>query len=247
MTKFTILTPTFNSPHLIDVFIRSFERFCPSNIECHFIVVENSDNESYKDHVISLSKNITWLQNPISEINSEANGIGVVRGLSSVDDEFVFVAHCDTCVTSETFFHEMLRKKAEGFKLIGTVLDPARINAVHISGFYVEKSLIESSDIMPVYEGGVQILDVGDSLTKKCRDENIPYFCFKNTFNNYELSSSISKAFKDFHVDRSVDKNGNIMFMHLGRGIPKTQNKYNKPNRVYLPDWYSFCKAIIEN
>ena len=246
MNKFTVLTPTFNSPHLIDIFVRSFSRFCPKDIECHFVIVENSTNTDYRDHVLSLAKNITWIQNPINEINSEANGIGVKRGLKEIDDDFVFVAHCDTCVTSESFFYEMIEKKKEGFKMIGTVLDPGRIEAVHISGFYVEKELIDSVDIMPVYEAGLQVLDVGDSLTKKCRDENIPHFCFRNTFNDHELAGEEGKKFKAFHVDRCLDSNNSIMFMHLGRGIPKTQDTYRKPNRVYLDGWYEFCNNLID-
>ena len=246
MKKFTVLTPTFKSFHLIDSFIRSFEFFCPENIECHYIVVENSDVEDYKEHVLSLSKNVTWIQNPIKEKNSEANGIGVARGLDEIEDDFVFVAHCDTCVTSEKFFFEMLKKRNEGFKLIGTVLDPGRINAVHISGLYVDLNLLKTTDIMPVYESGKQIMDVGDTLTLRCIEENIPYFCFRNTFNDPDLSNVIDEKFKYFHVDRCLDQNDNIIFMHLGRGIPKTQNTYSKANRVYLPEWYSFCNDLID-
>ena len=245
MKKFSILTPTFNSPHLIDAFIRSFEIFCPKDVECHYVVVENSDINDYKDHVLTLAENITWIQNPIKEINSEANGIGVIRGLKAVEDDFVFVAHCDVCVTSKRFFEEMFEKRSQGFKLIGTVLDPGRINAVHISGFYVDTNLLRTTDIMPAYKSGKQIMDVGDSVTQRCVNENIPYFCFRNTFNSPELVDDIDEKFNLFHVDRCLDTNNNIMFMHLGRGIPKTQNSYSKPNRVYLPQWYDFCDRLI--
>ena len=90
-------------------------------------------------------------------------------------------------------------------------------------------------------------MDVGDTYTKYCRDNNLPYFCFPNTFNKNNLADNLEEKFRLFHVDRSLDHEGNVMFMHLGRGIEKTHNAYSKPNRVYLPEWYEFCSKILED
>ena len=176
---------------------------------------------------------------------SDANASGVEKALAAVSTEYVFICHCDTCVTSTTFFEELFKKIEEGYKLVGTSLDPSRIKAIHISGLLAETNLARSISYFPERENGKIIHDVGDLLTKKCREENISHTSFRNTFNNPELVELIPDRFKTFHVDRCLDRNNNIMFMHLGRGIEKQFGKYHKPNRVYFPQWVEFCENII--
>ena len=259
MKEITVITPTFRSPHLADIFVRSFEKFKPENLDIKYVIVENSDDESYRDHVLSLAKNITWIQNPgvthtftdaktgtENSEGSKANGLGVDKALEHAETEYVFIAHCDTCVTSQNFFYSIISKVEEGNVLVGTVLDPSRISAVHISGLLIKTEIAKKVDIMPVYEKEKMIMDVGDTYTKYCRDNNLPHYCFPNTFNENSLVDNLEEKFKSFHVDRALDQNGNVMFMHLGRGIEKTHNTYKKPNRVYLPGWYNFCNSLLE-
>ena len=252
MKKITVITPTFRSPHLADIFVRSFEKFKPADLQIKYVIVENSDDDSYREHVLSLANNVTWIQNPgVPHIyekgeGSSANGLGVDKALEHTDTEYVFIAHCDTCVTNKSFFESISLKVSEGNVLVGTVLDPARINAVHISGLLIKTDLAKNIDIMPVHKNGKMILDVGDSYTQHCRDNNLPHFCFPNTFNDHSLVDTLEEKYRTFHVDRSIDPQGNVMFMHLGRGIEKTHNTYRKPNRVYLPGWYEFCNRILE-
>ena len=253
MDKLTVVTPTFRSPELADIFVRSFEKFRPKELDIKYVVVENSDDKTYRDHILSLAGNIVWIQNPDTPHifekgeGSSANGLGVDKALEYTETEYVFIAHCDTCVTSQSFFHSVFSKVEEGNVLVGTVLDPGRIGAVHISGLLIKTEIAKNIDIMPVYEGGKMIMDVGDTYTKYCRDNNLPYFCFPNTFNKNNLVDNLEEKFRLFHVDRSLDHEGNVMFMHLGRGIEKTHNAYDKPNRVYLPEWHEFCSKILED
>ena len=260
MNNLTVVTPTFHSPHLADIFIRSFEKFKPKDLAIEYIVVENSDDSSYRDHVLSLAKNIVWIQNPgtthiyaarkpgtENNEGSKANGLGVDKALKHVKSEYVFIAHCDTCVTSQNFFHSIISKAEEGNVLVGTSLDGGRINAVHISGLLIKSEIAKKVDIMPVYEDNKMIMDVGDSYTKYCRDNNLPYFCFPDTHGGGASIDNLEEKFRKFHVGRTIDDDGNVMFMHLGRGIEKTHNTYRKPNRPYLPDWYEFCSKILED
>ena len=252
MRKFSIIIPTYHTPELIQILIQTFERFKPVDVENHFIIVENSDDESYKDLVLSMAKFVTWIQNPdapafgsSNNSGSFANGMAVKKGLEGVNDEYVFVAHCDVCLTSTAFFEEMFKKRQEGYSLIGTSIDNSRINAIHQSGFYIRTELLKKCDIMPVFENGKVVQDVCDPLTAYCRKNNLPVFCYKNTFNDPALVNILPEPYKSFHVDRCLDSDGSIMFMHLGRGVPKTTNTYFKPNRVYLPQWCEFAQEYL--
>jgi hypothetical protein len=114
---------------------------------------------------------------------------------------------------------------------------------------------------MPRYKSGVPELDVGDELTQYCRNNSINTCCFKNTYNDRGLIEKIGEKYRGLNVDRCVNENGNVVFMHLGRGIPMlchtpgTIRKLNnsdidgwvqKPNKPNLNDWVKFCRNIIE-
>ena len=248
-----VIIPTFKSYKLAELLIRSFEKFKPNNLKTRYIVVENSSDSSYKDDILSLASCITWIQNEkatsilVGGNGSDANASGIEAGLEIVESDYVFICHCDTFITSTSFFDEMFQKIKEGNELIGTSTDPSRIKAIHQSGFLAKTSLAKSVSYYPVRINGNMTHDVADLLTEKCRNDDILHMCFRNTFNIPELvDQHLSSPFKEFHVDRCLDSKGDVMFMHLGRGIEKQFGRYSKPNRIYFPQWVKFCEGMIE-
>jgi len=99
----------------------------------------------------------------------------------------------------------------------------------------------------PVMKEEQMIYDVGDIPTLICRSDELQHFCFSNTFNDEKLIDTLDEPFKSFHVDRCIGPDRKVMWMHLGRGTPKTQGTYQKTNRVYLPEWIDFCGALLED
>lgn len=243
--ELSIIIPSFHSRDLTLITIKGFEKFKPKNLEITYVVIENSDDTSYKKEVLCCSKNIIWINNPTKKLGSEANAEAIEIGLKEVKTEWVFLCHCDIFVSSNLFFEEIYKKIKEEYKLIGTVLDSIRINAIHVSGYLTTKELADKVSHYPIYSHGIQVLDVGDSLTAYCRDNNIKYFCFSNTFNSPELVEKIDDSYKDFQVDRCLNDNNEVIFMHLGRGIPKTKKIYNKIGRVGIDEWKVFCNRIL--
>lgn len=260
MKNLDIIVPTFHSEMLIETFIKSFEYFKPKSLEIRYIVVENSTDISYRDKVKSLAiDRVVWINNDTKEIKSRANAVGIHVGLEHVKSEYVFIAHCDTCVTSIMFFEKMIEKINEGNTMIGTQKRSSWYpNALHISGIMVKTSLAKSVTYFPI-ENKEEKLDVGDVLTKKCEEENIKYFCFDNTFCEKDffkkdiLERINKRCFKNFFADRCVDDEGNVIFMHLGRGISKSPGSfdgmYSNANGRYekalLEDWHLFFNINV--
>jgi GT2 family glycosyltransferase len=137
----SVIIPSFHSEELTMVCVKSFLRFCTSNVNLGIIVVENSGDVSYRNAVLDLGDNIKWINNDKNVTGSEANASAIEVGLKEIDTEWVFLCHCDTCVASPLFFKEMTDKVEEGYKLIGTVKDPARIKAIHVSGYLTTTEL----------------------------------------------------------------------------------------------------------
>ena len=240
----TVVTPTFHCKELILIFIKSFEKFKPSDLTVNYIVVENSMDVSYKEDVLALCDNITWVNNDITLVGSAANASGVEKGLEYVKDQWVFIAHCDVCVASELFYSEMFQKIEEGYKLIGTVLDPckARIGAIHISGYMMGTDMARKINFYPrELDDGEGRMDVGDEATLYCRQNDIQHYCFENTFNDASLTDVIDDKYKALYCDRCLNSRWEVIFLHLGRGIPKTEKTYDKPGKTYLEHWIDFC------
>jgi hypothetical protein len=237
INSISIIIPSFHTKNISNICINSIEKYKPKWLNIKYIVIENSNEKNY----INLkSSNVIWINNIISITGSEANASAIVKGLNYVDTEVVMICHSDTCINA-SFFESIFKKYSEGNVLIGTVLDPIRIKAVHISGLIVKSDIAKKVDYYPVYKNNIQIMDVGDQLTKYCTDNNLKFFCFSNTFNkNVYNIDNIDKKFKDFNVDRCVDGE-NVIFLHLGRGTPKTNGTYYKENAVTVDQWEKFC------
>ena len=239
--KIDIVIPSFKSRYLTMLAIRSFERHS-TGFDFRYIVVENSDDESYKEDVQKISDRVVWVQNPTKYTNSEANASAIHKAMEHLKAELVFICHNDVMAVHPNWMKYLHTKIQEGNHLVGTVLDNSRIEAVHISGLLTYSEIVKSVDHFPTYdEVGRQILDVGDVLTQYCRDNNLDYFCYRNT-ENYNIDpDSLPSPYDDFPVDRSVDDDGEVFFLHLGRGTPKTLGSYSKLGKVYVQDWVKFA------
>lgn len=245
-----VIIPSFRSPDLTRICVASFERFRPADLWIRYVVVENSDDASYRELIEGASGrpfSVVWVQNPTDERESRANAIAIIEGRKHVCAEWAFVAHNDVCVTSPRFYDELRRKTTEGHGLVGTVLDPIRVNAIHVSGYLLHSSLLSELDMWPIVENGQLTHDVGDMATVVCRERGIPHFCFRNTFNDPSAIGSVPERYREFHVDRCLSEDErDVIFMHLGRGSPKTLGTYGKPNRVTLREWVEFCQGVLE-
>lgn len=254
MKDFSVVFPTYHCPEYANILIRSFERFKPADLSINYIVVENSDDASYRESTIQLAENVTWIQNPLdlssfppNVVASFANAFGVMRGLFEVKTDHTFLAHSDTCVTSEKFFKAIDKKLDEGFKLIGTVRDNSRVKAIHVSGMLGSTDLFKNVDMSPnvTWSGvGNAIInyDVGDAADILCRSMKLPSFCFKNTEN---MLLDVKAPYDMFPVDRCLDDDGDVIFMHLGRGADKLAGRYTKPGRVLKDAWVDFCEGML--
>jgi hypothetical protein len=243
--KIDFIIPSYHSRELTSLCLMSFEKYKGQN-EFNYIVVENSTDTSYKEDVLSISDNIKWVQNPTDLKNSEANAIAIEKGLPYVQSEYVFICHNDVVACRENWLDFLIEQLDSNTVAAGYVLDNCRIGALHISGMLVKTKIAKSVDMRPVYDRNTQVLDVGDSITQYCRDNDLKYFSCKNTHNDESLQEDCEQPYKSLQfVDRAFDSDDNVIFLHLGRGTPKTLGSYWKSNRMGLKEWVGFVKTHI--
>tara|TARA_R100000008_G_C3449891_1_gene98790 strand:- start:55 stop:522 length:468 start_codon:yes stop_codon:yes gene_type:complete len=139
-------------------------------------------------------------------------------------------------------------KAKEGYKMVGTRFDnPAsgRIGALHVSGLLIERGLAkEVPSIYPEWdnESDSWKLDVGDAFTRHCRETGVEYYCFQNTHNN-NVTCDLAPPYNEMSCDRVVDEQGQVFYLHLGRGSLKQVGKYYKRNN--FKEWEQFVKEGI--
>lgn len=239
--ELTVLLQSYHQKKLTLIAIKSFEKYKPKDLKVNYIVVEGSDDTSYKNEVCSLSENVIWFNNIKGDIKNPINGASTANGLNLefgkqfVNTEWVFVCHNDVSVQSSNFF-QVLFDFSRDYQLVACCMDPIRIQACHISGLLVKNSILQSVDCMP----DMPRIDVGDRLTEHCREKNIKYINLPNTHNNPELWYNISGIWKEIGKNCGVDRcvvDNEVIFCHLGRGTPKFLKQYYKEGKVTHEGW----------
>jgi len=257
--------------------VRSFLEFS-EGFNFRIFVVENSNDNSYRDDVLGLSENVFWIQNPIQSqdeyAGSLANAKGLERGLEEVDSEYVFLCHNDVIACHQNWMRYLFNKvKKEGYSLCGFQHDehPDRIFAAHISGILTKTEIAKTVSLRP--SSGSIPMDVGDSLTKYCRDNDLKYFICENTKIDHLANPKINKWFDGTYIEnhrngsdwyeknvpspfkssssvKSFDDDLNVVWMHLGRGTPKARGNYSKANnknKTSADQWTIFADEYIFN
>ena len=255
MNKMAVIITTYHQRDFTVNAIRSYLKFCPDDLDLKLIVVENSNDTSYKDEVLSLGNNIIWVQNDTRMRGADANAEGVEVGMRYVGNEYAFLSHNDVCIY-KNFFKAMREKVAEGNRLIGTCMDTAqeRNQSIIILGCLVDPEIVRAVDLYPTpYIAGAPAgtcFECGDRVHLYCKEHNIKHYCFKSTHNNPEIIDSIPEPFNDMPFTlRTIDDTGEVIFMHFARGVTKTEGSYylmsNKKGRWSIPQILEFCETKV--
>lgn len=248
MNSMTVLLTSLHQRDFTINCIKSYLKFCPADFNMKIIVVENSEDVSYKEEVLAMGDNIEWFNNNTTHKGASALAHSVSFGMEHVKDEYVFLSHNDVCITSEKFFHCLKEKQEEGYQLIGTCYDtePLRNHSIIILGCLVKSDIVRAVDLYPLDMPQPPHFECGDRIHLYCKENKIPWLCLDNTHNNEELRKSLPEPYKSLlHTVVAVDHHNNVIFLHFARGTIKTTNQYKKPGRLTLPQIIDFCEKNI--
>lgn len=241
--KLDVIIPSIHSRDLTLATMVSYARFT-NGVDLRFIVVENSDDVSYKDEVLKHFPTCVWVQNPTDEINSRANAIALEVGLKYVETECVFLCHFDTLACHPTVWEFLFSKIDEGNVLVGFREDATRIHALHSSGLLVKTEIARAVSLFPTDDGA---MDVCDSLTQYCRDNDLKYYKCRCTFNDKELRAKFDLQLPELNsVDIGCDDSDVPVFLHIGRGYQRIMGTFSKPGRTSLDTWMELANHIAK-
>jgi hypothetical protein len=157
---------------------------------------------------------------------SYANAIAleIAARLINPESKYLMSMHMDTMPCRTGWLSYLISRMNGAVKAAGVRMDKTREREgiLHVLGYMVDFQLFQklSLDYLPDLPG----LDVGDRVTLRLREEGFDVFACPNTLWEPELAERIpaSSPLKELHVDRSFDSDGNVIFLHLGRGVRKS-------------------------
>jgi hypothetical protein len=157
---------------------------------------------------------------------SYANAIAleIVARLINPESKYLMSMHMDTMPCRAGWLSYLTSRIKDGVRAAGVRMDKTRTpeGILHVLGYMVDFQLFQklNLDYLPDLPG----LDVGDRVTLRLREEGFDVFACPNTLWEPELAERIPACspLKEFRVDRSLDSDGNVIFLHLGRGVRKS-------------------------
>jgi hypothetical protein len=160
------------------------------------------------------------------EQGSYANALALelaVR-LISPDAKYFMSLHMDTMPCRFGWLQFLTSKMSNSVRAAGVRSDKTRTpeGVLHVLGYLVDFQVFKKLrlDFFP----DLPQFDVGDKVTVELRKAGYGVFACPNTLWQPDLVSKIpsDSPLRDLSVDRAFDDEGNVIFLHLGRGVRKS-------------------------
>lgn len=177
---------------------------------------------------------------------SYANAIALEIGVRCIDPDthYLMTLHMDTMPAHPGWLGFLRAQVDAGYAAAGVRMDTARTpeGVLHVLGYLVDFRLFRRLGLdfypqLPQY-------DVGDRVSVALRAAGHRLYACPNTLWQPELIEQIppDSPLRHFPVDRSFDAAGNVIFLHLGRGVRKATGEFVK--NATPEEWVRCAEAL---
>jgi hypothetical protein len=259
-----IIIPSHNQPILTLLCIKSFETF-KSQFEFKYIITESSSVADYKDSVCGITNNFKWINHkdpPRARGISTKVGVSIESALEHCEYPYTFLCDNDVMACNINWMRALYDKMQEGYAAVGTcVLNQKTIQALQKSGLLSTTSLLRKVSLLPKdsdpslftahkWRPGADWdkghWDCGELITAYCRHKGLRTYCFPGTTHTSNLESKLAPPYNRFHyIDRTVNDEGDVIYLHIGRGTTRTLGTYGKRGRPSIKDWQAFAEEHL--
>jgi len=234
--------------------LHSFRKF--NDVPTDYVVVDNFSEQWVLDDLVreagsfaSIVSNYGQPQSiKLGHWDSLLNAIGVDIGSRFVRTDLGFVCHNDVLACRRGWLRHLESKITPSVRGAAFLKDNGRINAMHVSGYMYDAALYnrDVADWYPVRGGW----DVGDHYTQFLRDMGVDYHVCPCTHNDPTIvpkSDPTTAWSRPIRSDRCLDDDGNVVYMHMGRGSLKSLGGYSQPGKTTHEEWVDFGRWIIQD
>jgi len=184
---------------------------------------------------------------------SEENALALEIGSRFVENKWVFVCHNDVFAYDRDWLQTLFSKVSDKVRAVAYCRDNARVNALHVSSTLFNFELFKSLNLsfFPKYDNkDLQIMDVGDEITVGFKEKGYDVHVFSCSHNDPSILEVIHQGYpelKEFFFDKTIDENGKVIWLHLGRGVPKFLGIYSKTGRCGYEEWIELLKNRLKD
>ena len=180
------------------------------------------------------------------------------KGLEYCKSEYVFYCHADVIACKPDWMLQLFNKIVkDGYSLASfhghwgySSWHPDRVDACHSGGILTTTELARKVSMQPIYKDGIILWDSCAQLTKYCIENDLKYFWFNNSIlptHHYEKVPGNKPFDKLVRVTKCFDDDDKVIYLHLGRGVPRSIGQYTKVKDgiVTTQGWFDFTKKYI--
>jgi hypothetical protein len=178
---------------------------------------------------------------------SYANAVGLEIATRLVDpaSRYLMTLHMDSVACHPQWLAYLASKLDDRVAAAGVRLEKARVPAgvLHVLGMLVDFQVMRRLGLdffpqLPAY-------DVGDRITVGLRGAGYDVFACANTHTDPSIVQRIGEdsPYASLAVERALDDDSNVIFMHLGRGLPKAANRLSRG--VSVAAWVDFAQRYL--
>jgi len=233
---------------ILAICLKSIQAYTPEEYELWVV-----DNNSPMTSVNWLYKfpdiNVVFNRSRHIQMASYNNGVGLELASYIINNktQYIMTLHQDTMVCKNGWLSIMLSKMDNRIKAVGVRMDTARVpeGTLHILGCLIDFQILKKLNLsflphLPNY-------DTGDLAISGFRKAGFDIFAFPNTLHDLSLIQLIpnNSPLKRLRVDRTFDENNQVFFLHLGRGVVKTEKRGDFKGKTLPREWIKFGEKYI--
>jgi len=232
---------------LVKAAVRSIRKFTMIGYKLWVV-----DNNSPVEHLEWLSGqddiNLVFIRNePAQKNGSYANALGLetVAKIISPETKYFMTLHQDVMPTKKGWLTYLLSKFSDEIRAVGLREDHGRVpeGVIHVLGYIIDWQIFQRLRLsfwpeLPIY-------DVGDKAIYLLKQAGYKYFATHNTIWNNKLHEILRPPYKGLSFDMSLDDKNDVIFMHLGRGVRKSQNSSTGRHKS-IAGWIDFAQKELD-
>lgn len=240
--------PNETASELLRLCIKSIKKFTETDYELWVV-----DNNSPEDKIKWLDKiddiNVVYIRTEPQGEASFANGLALETAIKLIDSktQFLVTLHEDTVVCRYGWLEYLLSKLDNKTKAAGFRLTKARVpeGVLHVCGYMIDFQTFKklSLNFLPQ----LPEFDIGDKVIYDLKNKDFTIFTTPNTFDDESLVTLIPKTLgiHNLNVTRAFNDKNEIIYMHLGRGIPKAKGEYKNKEKSSSEQWIDYIKRYL--
>lgn len=237
--------PNKKAAEILELCIKSIKKFTDTDYEL-WIVDNNSPEEFIKwlDDIEGI--NIACIRTEPGGGASYANGLALEVAVQLINPEtkYLLTFHEDIVVCRYGWLNYILSKINKKTNAAGFRLTKARVpeGVLHVCGYVIDFQVFK--DLKLDFLPQLPEFDAGDKAIYELRKNGFDIFYTPNTFDDPDLIKLIPETMKvrNLNVTRSFNDKAEIIYMHLGRGVPKARGEYKNKEKSSAEQWKEYVR-----